>query len=105
MKQSLLLLVVALALAGCGARGSSTAPGAARFDLSTRHGRAVLAGFDPRYLVVGASPQTIPAIARPRFDSPAVASRLLRPTDFVIGVQVEGDAARTRSSCSRCTRW
>jgi hypothetical protein len=96
MKQALVGLLVAVTLIGCGARGSSPAPGSGssplRFDLSTRHGRAVQAGFDPRDLVLGAAPASIPAILRPRFESPRVASRLLRPTDFVIGVEIHGDA-------------
>jgi hypothetical protein len=94
MKQPLLALLVAVAVAGCG-NGSSRSgahSSAPRFDLSTQHGRAVLAGFDPRYLVASASPESIPAIVRPRFESPRVASGLLRPSDFVIGVEIEDDA-------------
>ncbi len=94
MKQALLALLVAVAVAGCGNASSrsgshSSAP---RFDLSTQQGRAVLSGFDPRYLVASASPQSIPAIVRPQFESAAGASGLLRPSDFVIGVEVGGDA-------------
>jgi hypothetical protein len=96
MKQALLALLVAVAVAGCGTRATSPTPragsGVARFDLSTQQGRTVLAGFDPRYLVASASPESIPAIMRPRFESPSLASRLLRPTDFVIGVEIDGDA-------------
>jgi hypothetical protein len=96
MKQALLALVVAMVVAGCGADGSHQSAGAGssvpRFELSTEHGRAVLDGFDPRYLVASASPESIPAIVRPRFESPRVASRLLRTTDFVIGVSIDGDA-------------
>jgi hypothetical protein len=95
MKQALAGLLVAVALTGCGTHGSSPAPGAGSstplFDLSTQHGRAVKAGFEPRDLVVGAAPASIPAILRPRFESPSVASRLLRPTDPVIGVAIDGD--------------
>src|SRR5919197_6246071 len=91
-----LVLLTAVVVAGCGTHRSSTAPGAGssppRLDLSTQRGRAVLAGFDPRDLVAGASPESIPAIKRPRFESPSVATRLLRPTDFVIGVDIDGDA-------------
>lgn len=93
MKQALLTLLVAVAVAGCGNGSSSSGAhsSAPRFDLSTQHGRAVLAGFDPRYLVASASPESIPAIVRPRFESPRVASGLLRPNDFIIGVEVEDD--------------
>ena|SRR5919201_29994 len=59
MKQALLALVAALVVASCGANGSNPPARAGssvpRFDLSTEHGRAVLDGFDPRYLVAGAS--------------------------------------------------
>src|ERR671935_1319135 len=96
MKHALLALVAAMVVAGCGTDGSHQSAGASpsvpRFDLSTQHGRAALAGFDPRYLVASASPESIPAIVRPRFESPRVASRLLRTTDFVIGVSIDGDA-------------
>src|ERR671935_2655468 len=96
MKHALLALVAAMVVAGCGTNGSHQSAGASpsvpRFDLSTTHGRAALAGFDPRYLVASASPESIPAIVRPRFDSPRVASRVLRTTDFVIGVSIGGDA-------------
>ena len=96
MKQALLALVAALVVASCGANGSNPPARAGssvpRFDLSTEHGRAVLDGFDPRYLVASASPESIPAIVRPRFDSPRVASRRLRTTDLVIGVSIDGDA-------------
>lgn len=96
MKQALLALVAAIVLAGCGANRSAESADASasvpRFDLSTKHGRAALAGFDPHYLVASASPESIPAIVRPRFESPRVANRLLRTTDFVIGVSIAGDA-------------
>jgi Protein of unknown function (DUF3179)/Pyridine nucleotide-disulphide oxidoreductase/Pyridine nucleotide-disulphide oxidoreductase, dimerisation domain len=96
MKEAPLALLAAMVVAGCGTHGSNPPAGAGssvpRFDLSTQHGRAVLEGFDPRYLVAGASPESIPAIMRPRFESPSVASRLLGPTDFVIGVAIDGVA-------------
>jgi hypothetical protein len=96
MKPALLALLAAMVVAGCGTNGSHQSAGASpsvpRFDLSTTHGRAALAAFDPRYLVASASPESIPAIVRPRFDSSRVASRVLRTTDFVIGVSIGGDA-------------
>ena len=96
MKPALLALFAAMVVAGCGTNGSHQSAGASpsvpRFDLSTTHGRAALAAFDPRYLVASASPESIPAIVRPRFDSSRVASRVLRTTDFVIGVSIGGDA-------------
>ena len=95
MKRAPLVLLVAVVVAGCGARSSTRPPrlgtSAPGFDLSTKHGRAVVAGFDARYLVASASPRGIPAITRPHFDSASIASRLLQPTDFVIGVDVDGD--------------
>ena len=96
MKQALLALLVVMVVAGCGTHGSNPPAGARssvpRFDLSTHQGRAVRDGFDLRYLVASASPESIPAIMRPHFESPIIASRLLRPTDFVIGVAIDGDA-------------
>jgi Protein of unknown function (DUF3179) len=96
MKHALLALLAVIVIAGCGTdrrnpptRAHSNNP---RFDLSTKHGRAALAGFDPRYLIASASPESIPAIVRPRFDPARAASRLLRPTDFVIGVSIAGAA-------------
>jgi Protein of unknown function (DUF3179) len=62
------------------------------FDLSTSHGRALIADFSPDDLVGGAGRGSIPAITRPRFDSAAVASRSLRGTDLVLGVAFGGDA-------------
>ena len=96
MKMALLALFAAMVVAGCGANRSHQSAGASpsvpRFDLSTKRGHAALAGFDPRYLVASASPEGIPAIVRPRFDSPGVASRALHPSDSVIGVSIGGDA-------------
>src|SRR5919197_946378 len=69
-------------------------PGAspAGFDLSTDAGHAAIPGFSTRDLVAGAPAAQIPAILHPRFDSAGAASRLLRGTDPVLGLDVQGDA-------------
>lgn len=50
----------------------------------------VIPGFP--YHAADAAPGMIPAIVRPRFDAPAVASHFLEPGDAVVGVDVRGDA-------------
>ncbi len=53
-----------------------------RFDLSTNHGRGIVAGFSTSYLAGGASPGAIPAIIHPPNTLPAAPPAL---THFLPG--------------------
>jgi Protein of unknown function (DUF3179) len=65
----------------------------AAFAFHTRGERvAHNTGFVQAALAAGAVADEIPAIVHPRFDTVAVAGRLLQPTDLVLGVEIAGDA-------------
>jgi Protein of unknown function (DUF3179) len=84
-RTTLALIALAMAAAASGIalfamRGSGASAGGGSLD------------FAQAARAAGAAAHGIPAIIRPRFDSASVASRLLQPTDLVLGVDIRGDA-------------
>jgi hypothetical protein len=95
------VLVALLAVSLVVTRGDSdekealpTGEGTPTLDLRTGVGRdaTFLAAFDPVAFARGAGIDQIRAIDDPVFEAPAEAAKLLRDTDLVIAVELDGDA-------------